>query len=489
MNFNWMLIQGATGKIVAGLLILLIGWIIAKKVSSLFKNLFTSNKLISEKLMPKFENQGENRIPEIASKSVFYLLMLLVLVAVFQVLGLTIITEPINNFLNRIGAYLPQFFGAVLLLVIAWVVATVLKKVLLVVLSKTSIDQKMNEQVVSGGREVKLSTTLAELAYWGVFILFLPAILTAISLSGLLTPVQNMVNIFLSYIPNLFAAALVALIGWVIAKLIKNLVTVFLKTLRLDDWGRKTGLTVEDDTTKSLSEILGTVVYVLILIPVAISALNILGIQSIAKPATDMLSVIFNFLPSLFSAFIILAFAYFIGKMVGDLVASVLGKFNINRILPLIGIKDSKINLAQISGMLIMIVIVLFAALEAADVLGFSKVSLLIQQFLLFADNIIIGVVIIGFGLYIADLSCSIIKKSEIKNADTLAIICKAGLLVLAVTMGLSQMGIATSIINSAFMFFTGAIAVAFAIAFGIGGRDIAAKKLNEIDEKLNKKI
>ena len=230
------------------------------------------------------------------------------------------------------------------------------------------------------------------------------------------------------------------------------------------------------------------IVYVLILIPVVISGLNILGIQSIAKPATDMLSIIFNFIPSLFSAFIILAFAYFIGKLVSDLVISILAKFNINRVLPLIGVKNAKINLPQIVGKLILIAIVLFAALESADVIGFSKLSALIQQFIIFATNILIGAVIIGFGLYIADLVAGVVRKSEMKNADVLALICKAGLLVLAVTMGLSQMGLATTIINYAFVLIVGAVAVAFAVAFGIGGRDLAAKKLDEMNEKLNKK-
>jgi len=487
MNIDWTQIQGATGKIVAAILILIVGYILARALESILRKFLTKNKFINEKILPKFEKQGDTRFAHIAGRSVFYILILFVLVAIFQVLGLTIITEPFNNFLNKISSYLPQLFGAVILLLVAWAVATVLKKMIIAILGKTKIDEKLQEDVISGGKQIKLSTTIAELVYWGVFLLFLPAILTALSLSGLLSPVQNLVNILLSYLPNLFAAALVVCIGWVIARLVKNLVTLFFKSMKVDDLGKKAGFTAEENT-KSLSELLGMIVYVLILIPVVISGLNILGIQSIAKPATDMLSIIFNFIPSLFSAFIILAFAYFIGKLVSDLVISILAKFNINRVLPLIGVKNAKINLPQIVGKLILIAIVLFAALESADVIGFSKLSALIQQFIIFATNILIGAVIIGFGLYIADLVAGVVRKSEMKNADVLALICKAGLLVLAVTMGLSQMGLATTIINYAFVLIVGAVAVAFAVAFGIGGRDIAAKKLDEMNEKLNKK-
>jgi hypothetical protein len=487
MKFDWSQIQGPTVTIIGALLILFIGWLIARTLGSMLKKFLTNNKFMNEKVIPKISEKEKTKIPDIAGKSVYYLLMLLVFVGVFQVLGLTIITEPFNNFLNKITAYLPQLFGAVILLIIAWILATILRRVLLALLRRTKIDKQMKEQVMPDEKEVNLSTAISELAYWAVFILFLPAILTALQLTGLLSPVQNMVNIVLSFIPNLFAAALVVFIGWIIAKLIKNLVTVFLKSLRVDDFGKRTGLTVETNA-KSLSEILGTVVYVLILIPVVISGLNILGIASIAQPATNMLTIIFNFIPSLFSAFIIIAFAYFIGKMVGDLVSSLLSKLDFNRILPLIGIKNAKIDLSQLVGKLIVIAIVLFAALESADVLGFSKLSVLIQQFIVFAGNILIGVVIIAFGLYIADLVNNIIKNSAVNNADTLALVSKVGLLILAITMGLSQMGLATNIIEYSFIFFVGALAVAFAIAFGIGGRDIAAKRLKEMDDKLNKK-
>ena len=63
--------------------------------------------------------------------------------------------------------------------------------------------------------------------------------------------------------------------------------------------------------------------------------------------------------------------------------------------------------------------------------------------------------------------------------------IAKIAILIFVGAMGLRQMGIANEIINMAFGFTLGAIAVALAIAFGIGGRDMAAKKLEEFDKCL----
>ncbi len=486
MNINWIQLQTIGSQLVAAVLILIVGWIIAKAISSGVKKVLEKNTFISEKLMTKFEQSENIDIPKMIGRIVYYVIMLFVLIAILQVLGLTIATQPLNNILNIIFAYLPQIFGALILLIIAWVIATLLKKLILGLFSRSNIDKKFDEQMEEGAKKVKLSNTIAELVYWLVFILFLPAILSTLELVGILAPVQNFVDIFLSYLPNIFAAAVVIIIGWFIAKLVKTIVINLLKAMNVDEFGAKSGLTV-DENKKSLAEIIGTIVYFIILIPIVISGLNILGLESIAMPATSMLQKIFDFLPSLISAFIIVAFAYFIGKIVGELITGILSKLGFNRVLGLIGIKDSNINLSELIGKLVMVAIVVFSALEAADVLGFSIVSGLAEQFILLVGNIIIGIIIIGFGFYLANLISNIIVKTDAKNSKILALLAKVAILLLAISMGLAQMGLASQIIEYAFIFFVGAISIAFAIAFGIGGRDLAAKKLVEIDEKIKK--
>lgn len=486
MSINWMQIQSIGGQLVAAILILVIGWMIAKAISSGVKKVLKKNKFINEKLLSKFEKSKDMDLPQIIGRIVYYIIMLFVLIATLQVLGLTIVTQPLNNILNTIFAYLPKIFGALILVIIAWVVATLLKKLIIGVFGKSNIDKKMEEQMEEGSKSVKVSTTIAELVYWLVFLLFLPAILGALALQGILAPVQNLVDTFLGFIPNIFAAAVVVLVGWFIAKFVKTIVTNLLKALNVDKLGSKKD-EVEDENKTSLSELLGTIVYFIILIPIIISGLNILGLESIATPATSMLQRIFDFIPNVLSAVIIVAFAYFIGKIVGELITGILTKIGTNKVLGLVGIKNSKINLSELIGKLVMVAIIFFSALEAADVLGFSKVSGLAEQFVLLAGNIIIGIIIIGLGFYVANLIEGVITNSETKNSKTLALIAKVAILMLAISMGLSQMGLASNIIEYAFIFFVGAIAIAFAVAFGIGGRDLAARKLDDIDKKINK--
>lgn len=473
---NWGQLQGGLISILTALLIVIVGWIVVKIIVNGINRLLKL-ALNNEAMVRRFGAENTETTANVASKSVYYLLMLFVFVAAFQALGLSIITEPLNRLLSMVFAYLPQIFGAAILLLAAWVIATLLKQAVSAFFSKTDIEDRVSGQIESDRNKINLGSSIAELVYWAVFLLFLPAILGALSLDGLLLPIQNMLDKFLAAIPTAFAAAAVLLIGWFVAKLCKNIVTNFFKAIQIDDVGRKAGLVVED-SSKSLAEILGTLVYVVILIPVIISALNVLGLESIAQPATDMLSKIFLFLPVLFSAFIIVAIAYFIGKMVGELSTSLLNKIGFNRVLPLIGIKDCSIDLSQVAGKLVTILIVFVAVLEAVDMLGFSTLSALMGQLVILAGNILIGVLILGTGLYFANLGSDLINRSGTANASTLALTAKIAILVLTVAMALSQMGIASNIITLAFVFLVGALAVSFAIAFGIGGRDLAAQKL-----------
>jgi len=471
-------------QILSAILILIVGWIIVKLIVLGVSRFLLKNKFFKEKVLSYFDEDKAQTAVNFIRKAIYFLLILFVVISALQVLGLSSITQPLNSLLNVTFAYIPQLLGAVLLLLAAWLIATLLKKLILAFFSKTKLMKNLRSNAEPGREIADLGSAVAELVYWAVFILFLPAILSALSMGGLLAPVQNMVNIFLAAIPNLFAAAALLFIGYFIAKICKNVTTKFFKALKVDDFGKKSGLTVEDEN-KSLSEILGMVVYLLILIPVIISALKVLGLESIAQPATAMLSEIFTFIPVLFSAVLIVAFAYFIGKMVGELTSSLLSKIGFDRVLPLIGIKDAKINLAELCGKLIMILIILVATLEAAALLGFAQLANLMEQFVVMAGNVLVGVVIVGFGLYIANLVADLIKKSGTKNSSMMAIIAKVGILVLAISMGLSQMGLAPNIIMWAFIFLVGALAVSFAIAFGIGGKDFAAKRLLELEEKM----
>jgi hypothetical protein len=260
---------------------------------------------------------GAINLEQWIGRVVFYLLMILVLVAFFQTLGLTLVTEPLNRLLNQFFQFAPQLFGAAAILVIAWVLANLLRAIISRVLRAANIDQRLAEQAESPP-QVSLAQTIADTAYRLVFLLFLPALLNALSLQGLLGPVQGMINKILDFLPNIITAGLILLVGWFLARIVRGIVTNFLVAVGAERLTQRVGLT-QVLGTQSLPELVGLVTYVLILVPVVLAALDSLHLQAVTAPTSNMLNIILATLPDILAASLILLVAYVIGRLVSTL--------------------------------------------------------------------------------------------------------------------------------------------------------------------------
>jgi hypothetical protein len=230
----------------------------------------------------------------------------------------------------------------------------------------------------------------------------------------------------------------------------------------------------------------------LILIPVLIAALDALEMDAITQPASDMLNTIFGALPALFGAFLVLAIAYVVGRVVAGLITNLLTGFGFNNILARLGLgrepEEGQRTPAEIVGYLVLVAIMFFASIEALRLLNFDLLAEGLAQFTAFAGQIILGLIIFAIGLYLANLAAKTIQASGVAQAGLLALAARIAILVLAGAMALRQMGIANEIVNLAFGLLLGAIAVAVALAFGLGGREIAARELDGWLESIKSK-
>ncbi len=135
---------------------------------------------------------------------------------------------------------------------------------------------------------------------------------------------------------------------------------------------------------------------------------------------------------------------------------------------------------ANIVGWIVMIAILLFAALQASQMLGFAALTALIGQFIVTVWNILFGLIIFGVGLWLSTVVYRMIRGTGATNAEILATAARIAIAVFAGALALRQMGIAESIVNLAFGLLLGALAVAAAIAFDIGGREEARRLLEQ---------
>jgi hypothetical protein len=411
---------------------------------------------------------------------------------VFQTLQLTVVTQPLNALLGQVAAFAPKLLGALILALIAGALALVLRRVV----TRGLVMARADERLGSEGARAPVSTMVGDAAYWLVWLLFLPALLSTLELTGLLEPVQALLNKAMAFLPNLFAAALILAVGWFIATLIRRIVTNLLAAMGVDRLGQRVAVT-RAMGGRSLSGAIGTVVYVLVLLPVAIAALNALQIEAVTQPASNMLNALLAAVPRIFAAAIVLVLAWVIGRIVADLVARTLAAVGFDGMFAAIGLtRPAPIDVdrpeieraapsprrrpSDLAGSLTLVAILLFAAIEAAGLLEFTALQVLLSGFLVLAGRVLLGLVIFGIGLYLAGLAARVIGGSGVVNARLLATSARVAIVVLAGAMALRQMGLANEIINLAFGLTLGAVAVAAAIAFGLGARDVAGRQVEE---------
>lgn len=486
---------------VYAILILIIGWIVAWGVSGIVRGLLKRTEIDNRIATWLTGQQGGEPIPieQWTADIVYWLIILFVVVAALQRLQLQAVSEPLNTLLNEITGFLPQIGAAAILLGLAWLLATLVRIIVVRVLRTFNIDQQFGEQIGSTENELVLSETIGNTLYWFIFLLFLPSILSTLQLEGTLLPVQELLNRILSILPNIFAAILIVLIGWLIAQLVRKIVTNLLETARADELGARFGLSGEEDS-QSLSWIIGTLVYVLILIPVVIAGLEALKIQAISQPAIAMLDQVLNTLPKIFTAVLVLVISFLIAQYIAEFVSNILSNVGFDNVFSWLGLQSSPADgevpgppqesqeegslkqktPSEIIGTIVVVGIMLFATLAAVDILKIPALTELVSGIVFISGKIIAGLVVLGIGLYFANLSFNLILSSGMQQRNTVAQAARIVVIAFTVAMALQQIGIAPSIVNLAFGLLFGSIAVAIALAFGLGAREVAGEQVRE---------
>jgi ABC-type multidrug transport system fused ATPase/permease subunit len=402
--------------------------------------------------------------------------------------------------LNQILAFIPKLASAAALAAVAWLVATAVKAI--VVRTAGTIVPAMSQRMAVGENQVLPSETLGNALYWFVFLFFLPLILDVLDLRGPLAPVQNLLNDILSALPNIFKAGLIGLVGWFVARIVRELVTNLLAAAGTERLAAKIGLN-RAAPGQSLSGLLGTIVYVMILIPTAVAALDALQIPAISGPATSMLQRVLDTIPQILTAAVILAVAFVISQFVGDLVANLLNGLGFNGIFRALGLHTlhqstlhdtpvtpvtgseivpppTKQTPSEVAGLIARVGVMLIATVAATEVLGIPSLNDLVQGLLIIAGQVLAGVLVFAIGLFLANLAQRVVSSSGTHQAQVLGQVARLAIIAFVGAMALQQMGIAASIVNLAFGLMLGAIAVAVAISFGLGGRDVASEQLRD---------
>jgi hypothetical protein len=485
-------------RVLGAVAILFVGWLIAAIAATITQKILNRTNIDNRIAAGVTGRQDLPQVEKLISDLVFWIIILLTAVAVLQTLNLEVASRPLNNFLDQVSGFLPKLVGGGILLASAWVLASIVKILTVRLLQAFNLDERLNPEAANSSpslNQLSLSETIGSALYWFIFLLFLAPILDTLGLREALQPVQALITKILVILPNILAAGVIATVGWFLANLVRRIVTNLLGSTGIDHLGSRFGLS-STAGVQPLSSIIGTIVYVLILIPVAIAALDALQIQAISQPAIAMLQQVLNALPAIFTAVAILIVAYFLGRFVADLVTSILTNLGFNNIFTVLGLtrptREIVISIestpppistrtpSEIAGIVTLVGIMLFATVAAVNILNIPALTTLVSGILIIFGRILAGLVIFAIGLFLANLAFNIITSSGERQAQILGQVARISIIALVSAMALQQIGVASDIVNLAFGLLLGAIAVAIALAFGLGGRDIAREQVQE---------
>jgi hypothetical protein len=388
--------------------------------------------------------------------------------------------EFANVIASKLGAFVPSLLGALVILVVTLLIARVVKRGIAAIGARTALDTRLKTQGIT--------LTIADIGYWLVWLISLPLLLGALGLNGLLEPVNNLLGKMLGFLPNLFGAAIVFGIGYLVARIVRQVVTGLLTAAGSEKLAARLGLGTSLGAG-GLAGLIGTLLFVLILLPVIAGALQPLGMESLTRPVTNMLDTITNLLPKLFAAGVIIVIAAVLGRMVSNLISGILGGFGFDNLMPKLGFgatpKIAGRSPSELIGTIVLAAIMLAAITQASEVLGFGVLTTTIGQLGGIGAQVLGALVVLGIGLWLSNLAASAIKNSTLPNATVLSTVARVAILFFVVPMALRQAGLPTEIISLGFGSILGALTVAAAIAFGIGGRNAAGRILDNVTKSL----
>lgn len=385
-----------------------------------------------------------------------------------------------NSFLEQIGLstdLVVKFLITIAIIIWVFLIAKIISNLVWKLIWKAKFIKKAFKIV-----DVKLEMEEVWNVIWKVlyYVLLLVGVVGWLAYAGIIeqSAVNGLVN---DYLMNFLNAGLLSLVAWFLAVLVKAAITRWAKSIKLDK-----KLNTENSET-SLSQTAGIVWYWAVILFFITPILEKLGQDQLVAPIKDIINNITWFIPNLLWAVIIFGISYFVAKIIKQITISILSGLWFDKILKNIGLKniESKTSPSKIVWTIVFTYILLLAGAEAANTIGFSQISDIVNNIIIFATNILVWVIILAIGMYIANLVSDIIKSTS--TSKVLPITAKTAIIILTWFMGLKQMGIGWEIIDQAFTLILWAFAVAFALSVWLGSKEIAGEEVKIIIEKLKK--
>lgn len=492
-TYNFNTFMSWLPELLLAIVILVVGYILAKVLENVTRKALKKARLDERVGIQKDGEKGEKWTPErIIGKVVFFGVLLLAFLIIFEFMNVPAITEPFSQIYEGFSGLIIGVIKAGLILLVAWVIATLLKKGIQMAGHRLNLSKLMEKtgQESTSVNQTKWVDTVANIVFYLVLLLALPAVLDALGLRGVSGPFEDLLNSFLGFIPKLVAAALIFAIGYVVAKIVRDILTKFLEAAGLDRLAERFHLS---DYVKgsSLAKAIGTIVFIFIMIPVTISALEALDIRGISEPAIAMLNDVLVMIPDILVAIVLVLVGVFVARWLKGVVVSLLENLGVNSLAQKMGFGEraSSMSIAQVVGVIVQVIVILLFVSEALQVANLEFMASLATAIFAYLPMVIAALIILAVGFWLANMAERLVGSVLVDGAgqpSALRYVAKYAILGLVFFMAVSQLGIAPVIVNTAFLLILGAVALAFGLAFGLGGRETAARYLKKAEQRID---
>jgi hypothetical protein len=384
----------------------------------------------------------------------------------------------------------PRVLIAILILVATWVVARAVKWVLQKAVDRSPALRKH----VTGTPQETVGHQLGTIAKLIIWLVGIMAALSFLGISQILAPINELLTAIFAFLPRLIGFGLILFIGFVVARIVQRLVESVLIAANIDGLLARIGIGSTEGTVRtspdavppgaapaatraSIARAVGVLLFAIIIIQVAIAALQVLGIEAISGPAIDMLNQIYAALPRILAAALWIGIAFIIGRFVKMIVEAILPPTGFDDAIRSMGVLPANAFPSRIVANIAMIAIILAASIEAAKQLGGGTIAIFLAQVTELGGKVIFGTLIIVVGIFLARIVSGLVASGTGEGGYAQTIV-RYAIIALFTAIGLTFMGLADQIVMLAFGLILGSAAVACAIAFGLGGRDAAARIL-----------
>lgn len=388
----------------------------------------------------------------------------------------------ISQYLGFLPSWAVGPVVAAVTIIVGYFVAKIAAALVAGGINRTGLGRKAK---TTGGN---IGKSLAKAVFWVLWLIFILMGLSQFpALSGQLGFLNGMMENIFNYLPQFAIGGFVLAVGILLSKVVREALTSTLEVAQVDNLVSRFGITGESEDgvpSTSLAKSSGILAAAIVTITAAATAIGIWDIPGVSGPVSELLNTILSYIPRIIGAGIILAIFVFIGRFVSNLAKTT---------LPALGVDNSLSSIASLDGTgpnfvpsnvianVGFIGIALMGLTAAMKALGIPELTNVFNTLLEVGGRVVLGAVIIGAGLFIADFVSKIVTQT---SGDLAGKIIKYATIIIVTFMGLETMQLGEGIVDTAFRYSVMAAAVAAgvggAIAFGLGGREWAGKKLQE---------